>query len=52
MRQPGWEGRLGRTDTCIRTAESLSCAPETISTLLMGYIPQYKINSYERKTKR
>ena len=29
----------GRTDTCICTAESLCCAPETITTLLIGYTP-------------
>ena len=26
-------------DTCIGMAESLCCAPETITTLLIGYIP-------------
>ena len=37
--QPGWEGFKGRRDTCIRTAESLHCLPETIITLLIGYTP-------------
>ena len=30
-----WE----RMDTCICTAESLSCSPETVITLLISYIP-------------
>ena len=30
---------LGRMDTCIWMAESLCCPPETITTLLIGYIP-------------
>ena len=38
MRWPGWEGSLGRMDTCIRMAESLRCSPETTTTLLIGYI--------------
>ena len=29
----------GRMDTCICMAESLCCAPETITTLLIGYTP-------------
>ena len=37
MWQPGWEGSLGRMDTCIRMAESLRCSPETITTLLADY---------------
>ena len=39
MWQPGREGSLGGTDTCICMAESLCCASETITTLLIGYIP-------------
>ena len=35
-----WLGRVwGRMDTCIHMAESLYCSPETIATLLIGYIP-------------
>ena len=29
----------GRMDTCMCMAESLSCASETITTLLIGYAP-------------
>ena len=32
-------GGEGRMDTCICTAESLCCPPETITTLLIGYTP-------------
>ena len=39
MWQPGWEGSVGENDTCIGMAESLRCAPETITTLLIGYTP-------------
>ena len=28
----------GRMDTCIWMAESLHCSPETITTLLIGYV--------------
>ena len=33
------KGVWGRMDTCICTAESLYCPPETIITLLTGYTP-------------
>ena len=36
MCKPRQEGSLGRMDTCTCTAESLSCSPETIATLLIG----------------
>ena len=39
MWQPGWEGSLGRMDTCVCMAESLCCSPETITTLLISCIP-------------
>ena len=29
MWQPGWEGGLGRMDTCMCMSESLCCPPET-----------------------
>ena len=29
----------GRMDTCMRTAESLCCPPETITTLFISYTP-------------
>ena len=32
------EGVWGRMDTCVCTTESLSCLPETITTLLIGHI--------------
>ena len=32
-------GIWGRMDTCICMAESLCCLPETITTLLISYIP-------------
>ena len=35
----GWEGVLGRMDICVCIAESLCCPPETITILLIGYIP-------------
>ena len=35
--EAGWEGSLGRMDTCIRMAESPHCSLETITTLLISY---------------
>ena len=35
-------GVWGRMDTCICMAELLCCAPETITTLLIGYTPKTK----------
>ena len=32
-------GIWGRMDTCLCVAEFLPCPPETITTLLIGYIP-------------
>ena len=37
---PGWEGSVGRTDTCTPVADSLCCSPETTTTLLIGYTPK------------
>ena len=38
--QPGWEGSWGgRMDTGIYMAEALCCSPETITTLLISFIP-------------
>ena len=34
-------GVWGRMDTCVCTAESLHCSPETITTLLIGYAPKW-----------
>ena len=39
MWQPGWGWVWGIMDTSIHVAESLHCSPETITTLLAGYIP-------------
>ena len=33
----------GEMDTCICMAESLCCSPETITTLLIGYIPKQNV---------
>lgn len=33
------KGVWGKMDTCMCTAESLHCSPETITILLIGYIP-------------
>ena len=30
-------------DTCIYMAESLHCSPETVTTLLIGYIPMQNV---------
>ena len=38
----------GRMNTCICMAESLSCAPDTITILLIGYMP-IKIKSLNSK---
>ena len=35
--QPGWKRGLGRTDICIRMAESLCCPTETITTMLISH---------------
>ena len=37
--RPRWEGRWGRIDTRVSTAESLCCPPETTTALLIGYTP-------------
>ena len=36
--QPGWEGMRGRMHTCVCTAESLHCSPETITTLFVNHL--------------
>ena len=40
--KPGWEVSWGSMDECIHVAQSLCCPPETITTLLIGYIPKNK----------
>ena len=40
-----WE----RMDTCICLAESLCCPPETVTTLLIGYIPIQNNKFFKRK---
>ena len=42
-------GVWGRMDTCICTAESFCCAPETITTLLVGYTPIQNKNFEKNK---
>ena len=39
------DGRVvwGRVDTCVCTAESLHCSPETATTLLTGYTPAQNV---------
>ena len=49
----GLEGRgaWGRVDTYISMAESLRCPPETITTLLISYIPiQNKKFFFKKRT--
>ena len=44
------KGDWGRMDTCICMAESLCGPPETITTLLIGYIPMYNKKKLKRHT--
>ena len=39
-------GVQGRGDTCICVAESLRCPPNTITTLLIGYMPNIKLKKF------
>ena len=39
-------------DTCICVAESLRCSPETITTLLISYIPIQNIKLKKRESAR
>ena len=36
-------GVWGRMDTCMCMAESLCCSSETVTTLLIGYIPKQNV---------
>ena len=46
-------GVWGRMDTCIYTAESLCCSPETIVTLFVNWLyPKYKIQGFFKKDLR
>ena len=38
-----WRGIWERMDTCMCMAEPLRCSPETITTLLVGYIPTQNV---------
>ena len=51
--EPGWEGSLGRMDTCMCMAESLWCASEPITALLISYTPMHnkKFKNKQTKTK-
>ena len=40
----------GRMDTCTCVAESLCCSPETITTLLISYIPILPGKSHGRRS--
>jgi len=42
----------GRMDICIYMAESFHCSPEITTTLLTGYIPQYKIKCLKLQKKK
>ena len=44
-------GGWGGMDTCIGMAESLCCSPETITTLLISYIPIQNIKLKKNKKK-
>ena len=48
--QPGRQGAWGRIDTCIHTAESLCCEPETITTLVTGYTPTQNKRFFKKQT--
>ena len=47
------EGRRvwGRMETCMPMAELLCWAPETTTTLSMGYTPLQKVKRYKKKKK-
>ena len=42
-------GSWGRMDTCICTADSLSCSPETITTWLIAYTPKQNKKLVKKK---
>ena len=46
MWQRRWEDSLGKMYTCVCTAESLHCSPETVTTLLIGYAAAKSPQSY------
>ena len=49
MCQPGQRGIWGRMDICIHMAEFLHCSPETITTLLIVYIPIQNVFGVKKK---
>ena len=51
MWQPGWEGSLGRMDTCVSMTKSLCYSPETI-TFLIDYTPVENKSLKEMKGRR
>ena len=51
MWQLGWEGVLGKMDTCIYMTESLHCSPETVIALLNSYTPNTKKKCLKNKIK-
>ena len=42
----------GRMNMCTRVAESLCCSPETITTLLISYIPIQNLKKQKNRTKK
>jgi len=52
MWQPGWEGSLGRMDTCVCMAEPLYCSSETITTSLIGCTPMQNKKFKKQKIKK
>ena len=50
--QPGWEGNLGRVDTCVCRAESLHSSPGTVTTLIIGYTPLQHVFGVKKERKK
>ena len=51
MWQPGWEGSLGENAYMNMYAESLCCASEAITTLLIGYTPIQNQKLFKKENK-
>jgi len=45
-------GVWGRTDTCIRMAESLRCSPETITNTVNRLTPNTKIKVFKKEWRK
>ena len=48
MWQPGWEESLGENGYMSMYAESFHCSPETITALLIGYVPAWVLSCFSR----